>query len=106
MVAELARQSVIIKSRNITSVILGNYECGYCLGIVAKMAGLTMDDTYSDMTVWFQDVMDQIADFQTEDENLKQVLRMLSILEPEPMIDDQVKLLYRMGYEEARPWEI
>lgn len=106
MVPELARQAVIIKSNNHTSVILGNYECAYAIGVLSKAAGLVMDDSYSDMVVWHQDVMDKLEDFEPEQENVREVLRMLRLLEPSPEIDEQVKKLYHMGYDETRLWEI
>ena len=106
MVPELARQAVIIKSKNLTSVILGNYECAYALGILSKAAGLSEDDSYLDMAGWHRDVMDALEEFSPQNENQKQVLRMLSLLEPMGEPDDQVKELYHMGYCEQRPWEI
>lgn len=106
MVPELARQSVIIKSKNNTSVILGNYECGYALGVMSKIAGLVMDDTYTDMVSWHTDVMKQLESYEPLVENEQQVMRMLTLLEPSSEIDEQVKLLYHIGYEEQRPWEI
>lgn len=106
MVPELARQAVIIKSKNQTSVILGNYECAYALGVLSKAAGLARDDTYTDMAVWHQEVMNQLAEFAPEQENVKQVLHMMRALEPSSEIDEQVRELYRMGYDEKRLWEI
>lgn len=106
MVPELARQSVIIKSKNQTSVILGNYELAYVLGILSKAAGLAMDDSYTDMVLWHREVMNQLTDFEPEQENEKRVLAMLRALEPSGEIDDQVKELYHIGYDEKRPWEI
>ena len=106
MVPELARQAVIIKSKNNTSVILGNYECAYALGIMSQAAGLPEDATYIDMTLWHKDVMEELAGFAPQNENQAQVLRMLELLEPDGEMDDQVKELYKMGYHEQRPWEI
>lgn len=106
MVPELARQSIIIKSKNQTSIVLGNYECAYCLGILSKAAGLPKDDSYSDMVEWHKTVMDQLSGFTPENENLERVLAMMQILEPTSEIDEQVKELYDMGYEESHPWEI
>ena len=39
MVTSIARQSVIIKSKTGNSILLGNYECGYALGLLSKVAG-------------------------------------------------------------------
>lgn len=106
MVTSLARQSIIIKSKNNTSIILGNYECAYCLGILSKVAGLLENESYQDMQQWHGEIMTQLEGFETEDENLTQVLRMMRLYEPSGSIDDQVKELYHMGLTEERMWQM
>jgi hypothetical protein len=106
MVTSLARQSIIIKSKNHTSIVLGNYECAYCLGLLSKQAGLLEDDSYTDMTQWFAAVMEQTKDFGTEDKNLAEVIRMMRLYEPLPEMDEQMKELYHMGYHETRMWQM
>ncbi len=106
MVTSIARQAVIIKSGTGNSILLGNYECGYALGLLSKQAGLAEDDSFSDMNQWHESVMSQLADFQSEDERLMEILRITKNYEPDPKMDDQVKELYHMGYTEMHIWEL
>lgn len=106
MVTSIARQAVIIKSTTGNSILLGNYECGYALGLLSKQAGLAEDDSFSDMKQWHESVMSRLSDFQSEDERLKEVLRITKNYEPDSEIDAQVKELYHMGYTEMRMWEM
>lgn len=106
MVVSIARQAVIIKSKTGNSIILGNYECAYALGLLSKAAGITEDDTFTDMQQWYAEVMEELADFKSGDERLMEILRIMKTYEPEPMVDDQVRQLYRMGREETRMWQM
>lgn len=106
MVTSIARQAVIIKSGTGNSILLGNYECGYALGLLSKRAGLAEDDSFSDMNHWHESVMSQLADFQSEDERLMEILRITKNYEPDPEMDAQVKQLYHMGYTEMHIWEL
>jgi len=106
MVTSIARQSVIIKSKTGSSILLGNYECGYALGLLSKAAGLSADDSFEDMRQWYEHVMSQLADFTSEDERLTEVLRITKNYEPAPDVDVQVKELYQMGYREERMWQM
>ncbi len=106
MVTSLARQSIIIKSQTQTSIVLGNYECGYCLGLLSKMAGIEADDSYQDMISWYEAVMTQLKDFESDDTQLMEVLRMMRVFEPSPQIDEQVRELYHMGFTEECMWKM
>lgn len=106
MVPSLARQSIIIKSGNDTSIILGNYECAYCLGILSKAAGIAENESYQDMQQWYEAVMSQLENFETDDKQLFQVLRMMRLYEPPSAIDEQMRELYHMGLEEDRMWQM
>lgn len=106
MVTSIARQSVIIKSKTGNSILLGNYECGYALGLLSKMAGLPENDSFEDMRQWYEHVMSQLDGFISEDERLTEVLRITKNYEPAPNVDGQVKELYQMGYREERMWQM
>ncbi len=106
MVTSIARQSVIIKSKTGNSILLGNYECGYALGLLSKMAGLVENDSFEDMRQWYEHVMLQLDGFTSEDERLMEVLRITKNYEPAPNVDGQVKELYHMGYKEERMWQM
>lgn len=106
MVTSLARQAIVIKSKNHTSIVLGNYECAYCLGLLSGQAHLAEDDSYTDMGKWVEDVTEGLTDFRSDDERLMEVLRMFRLYEPTPQVDEQMKELYHMGYHEDRMWEM
>ena len=44
MVTSLARQAVIIKSGNDTSILTGNYELAYALGFLANQTGISIPE--------------------------------------------------------------
>ncbi len=106
MVTSIARQAVIIKSQTGNSILLGNYECAYALGLLSKGAGLPEADAFSDMQELYTDVMEQLSDFTSEDARLMEILRIVKNYEPDPEVDEQVKELYRMGFSEKRMWEM
>lgn len=106
MVVSIARQAVIIKSQTGNSILLGNYECAYALGLLSKMAGIPENETFSDMRQWREEVLDQLGDFSSDDERLTEVLRILKNYEPDAEVDAQMKELYRMGFWENRMWEL
>ncbi|MBQ8199106.1 MAG: DUF3837 domain-containing protein [Lachnospiraceae bacterium] len=106
MVTSLARQAIIIKSKDNTSGVLGNYECSYCLGLFSKVAGIAEDDSYQDMVTWHQAVMTQMEQFETEDPQLAEVLRMMRAYEPAEEVDEQMRELYHVGLAENRMWQL
>lgn len=111
MVLCLARQSVIIKSRTTTGIILGNYECAYAMGVLSKVCNLQVPETLGkddiDMLREVQaQVMGEIKEEQIEDENAKNVFHMLSLYKPDETIDGQMEELYQMGRTENRLWQI
>lgn len=106
MVVSIARQAVIIKSQTGNSILLGNYECAYAIGLLSKAAGIDEDENFSDMRQWHESVMERLGDFTSEDKRLTEVFRILKYYEPEPEVDAQMKELYRMGFWEKRMWEM
>ena len=106
MVTSIARQAVIIKSQTGNSILLGNYECAYVLGLLSKAAGLNGDDRFEDMRQWHESVMSQLAEYQSEDARLMEILRITKNYEPEPEVDAQMKELYHMGFTESRMWQM
>ena len=106
MVTSIARQSVIIKSGTGNSILLGNYECGYALGLLSKAAGLEENENFEDMCQWHEHVMSQLSDWKSSDERMTEVFRITKNYEPDPPVDAQVKELYKMGYGENRMWQM
>lgn len=106
MVVSIARQAVIIKSQTGNSILLGNYECAYALGLLSKAAQIPENEDFTDMRQWREEVMEQLGDFSSEDKRLTEVLRILKNYEPDADVDAQMKELYRMGFWENRMWEL
>jgi len=106
MVTSIARQAVIIKSGTGNSIILGNYECAYALGLLSKTASIPEDDSYQDMRQWYGDVMDRLDGFASDDARLMETIRMMKAYEPQEKVDGQMRELYHMGLEENRMWQM
>ena len=106
MVVSIARQAVIIKSQTGNSILLGNYECAYALGLLSKAAGIEEDENFSDMREWYDSVVEKLGDFSSEDERMTEVFRILKNYEPDEQVDEQMKELYRMGFWEKRMWQM
>ena len=106
MVTSIARQAVIIKSGTGNSILLGNYECAYALGLLSKAASIEEDDSYLDMRLWHETVMERLDGFASEDERLMEVIRIVKAYEPEEKVDDQMRELYHMGFTEHRMWQM
>ena len=106
MVTSIARQSVIIKSKTGNSILLGNYECAYALGLLSKEAGLEEDDSYTDMRQWHGDVMERVGTYSSQDAQLMEILRITKAYEPQETVDEQMKELYHWGRNEQRMWQL
>nr|MBQ8253063.1 DUF3837 family protein [Lachnospiraceae bacterium] len=96
----------IIKSKDNTSGVLGNYECSYCLGLFSKIAGIAEDDSFADMPTWYESVMDRMEGYETGDAQLAEVIRMMRAYEPSQEVDEQMRELYHMGLAENRMWQL
>ena len=87
MVTSLARQAVIIKSGNDTSILTGNYELAYALGFLANQTGISIPEG----DVEIRDLQERIL------EELK--------YNPDPAWDAQMAELLRLGLSEKCPWD-
>ena len=68
MVPSLARQAVIIKCNNDTSVITGNYELAYALGLMVNQTGIIFPGDYTGMKDLQEKVMKELEGKELEDE--------------------------------------
>ena len=106
MVTSIARQAVIIKSKTGNSIILGNYECAYALGLLSKAVSMEENDSWQDMSQWYEEVMSRLDGFTSEDVRLMEIVRIMKEYEPTETVDEQMKELYHMGYAEKRMWQM
>lgn len=104
MVPELARMSVIIKSRHKTSVMTGNYELGYTCGLFCRLAGLETTE-WSDPLTMQETVLKALENYRPSNEQEENVLHMLRYYHPDTANDEQVKQLYEWGLSEEHIWQ-
>ena len=106
MVPSLARQAVIIKCKNDTSVITGNYELAYALGLIVNQTGILFPGDYEDMNHLQTKVMEALADQEFEDERLRRLHHMLKFYHPTDEFDEQMGELINIGLGEKYPWDM
>lgn len=106
MVPSLARQAVIIKCKNDTSVITGNYELAYALGLIVNQTGILFPGDYQDMKDLQEKVLDALSGRELEDERLKRLYRMLKGYHPTQDLDAQMGELINIGLGEKYPWDM
>lgn len=106
MVASLARQAVIIKSGNDSSILTGNYELAYALGFLAGQAGIAVPLENPDLQNLRENILKEFEGRTPEDENTKQLVRMVKRYNPTEEFDAQMTELLQMGLEEKNPWDV
>ncbi|MBQ6807076.1 MAG: DUF3837 domain-containing protein [Lachnospiraceae bacterium] len=106
MVLSLARQAVIIKSGNNTSVITGNYELSYALGLLVNQTGILFPGDYTNLQDLQEKVLKAVEGKKIEDEKLEHLLRMVRLYKPLDEFDEQMSELINMGLGEKYPWDI
>lgn len=105
MIPSIARQSIIFKCSMQSSVMVGNYELYYGAGLVKKLFGgnFTKEMPPEELSEALQQ---QIEAYAPKDEKEKYLLKMLSVYEPLPEYDSQMKLLFHWGENETELWEV
>jgi hypothetical protein len=106
MVPSLARQAIIIKCKNDTSVITGNYELAYALGFIVNQTGIIFPGDYEDMKDLQEKVLTALEGKELEDERLGRLYRMLQHYKPTDGMDEQMGELINMGLGEKYPWDM
>lgn len=106
MVPSLARQAVIIKCNNDTSVITGNYELAYSLGLMVNQTGILFPGDYTNMIDLHEKVMRALDGKELEDERVKRLYHMLKYYHPTDDFDEQMGELINMGLGEKYPWDM
>ncbi|MBO5209953.1 MAG: DUF3837 domain-containing protein [Lachnospiraceae bacterium] len=106
MVPSLARQAVIIKSGNNTSVLTGNYELAYALGFIVNQTGILFPGDYTNLSDLQEKVIKETEGQKIEDEKLEHLFRMVRLYNPTDEFDEQMGELINMGLGEKYPWDI
>ena len=105
MVPSIARQSVIIKCNQQTSVLLGNYEFYYLAGLMNKIFDLDLNEDMQPQQLL--DIIQANLDVLTpNDEKEAYLVKLVSAFKVEDRLDDQMKELFRWGTTEEKMWQM
>ncbi len=105
MVISIARQSVIIKCNQQTSVLLGNYEFYYLSGLFKRLFNLDLnkDMKPEDMLAGIKESLDTL---QPKDEKEAYLIKLVTVFRPSEDYDEQMKSLFEWGATEEYLWQV
>lgn len=105
MVPSIARQSVIIKCNQQTSVLLGNYEFYYLAGLMKKLFDLDLNEDMQPVELLenIQSKLDNLSPANPQEEYL---IKLARNFKPAEVPDEQMKELFRWGATEEKPWQV
>lgn len=105
MVPSIARQSVIIKCNQQTSVLLGNYEFYYLGGLMKKLFSLDLNEDMQpfELLEGVQSKLDELTPNNPQEEYL---IKLARNFKPGETVDEQMKELFRWGATEEKPWQV
>lgn len=106
MVTSLARQAVIIKSGNDTSILTGNYELAYALGFLANQMGISLSESDVDIQSLHGKIVEELINRTLEDEKIKRLFRMVRLYNPTAEWDAQMQELLHAGLMEKYSWDL
>lgn len=106
MVTSLARQAVIIKSGNDTSILTGNYELAYALGFLANQLEIPISEKDVDIQDLQKQIVEALKDKTLEDEKIKRLFRMVRLYNPVAEWNEQMQELLHAGLTENDPWDL
>ncbi|MBQ3030146.1 MAG: DUF3837 domain-containing protein [Agathobacter sp.] len=105
MVPSIARQSVIIKCNQQTSVLLGNYEFYYLAGLMNKLFELDLNEDMQPQMM-LDKIQENLGQLSPKDEKEAYLIKLVSTFKVEEKIDDQMKELFRWGATEEKMWQV
>lgn len=103
MVTSIARQSVIIKCNQQTSVLLGNYEFYYLAGLMSKIFNLDLTEEQAPKEL-HDKIQEALDTLKTDDAREQYLITLVSVFKPLEDYDVQMKELFVMGKHEDRMW--
>ena len=80
----------------------GNYECAYALGILNYNLGIEKITDYKTIADLKEKLLQQAKEYQTADQQLHQMLQILREYEASDTIDDQMRELFNMGFNDKK----
>lgn len=105
MVPSIARQSVIIKCNQQTSVLLGNYEFYYLAGLMKNLYALDLNEDMQpfELLEGIQSKLDHLTPNNFQEEYL---IKLARNFKPGETVDEQMKELFRWGATEEALWQV
>ena len=105
MVPSIARQSVIIKCNQQTSVLLGNYEFYYLAGLTKKLFGFELSEDLEPKAM-LEQIHLQKDKANPSNEQEAYLLKMVENYKPLEDYNEQTKELFRWGETEEYLWKM
>lgn len=105
MVTSIARQSIIIKCTQQTSVLLGNYEFYYVAGLMNKLFDLELKEDMQPFEM-LEHIQSQLGNLTPSDEKEAYLIKLVSVFKPDEKLDGQMKELFRWGSTEEKMWQV
>lgn len=105
MVTSIARQSVIIKCNQQTSVLLGNYEFYYLAGLLKKLYALDVREDMQPQEL-YDTIQEHLKELSPANEQEAYLIKLVSVFKPDEKLDEQMKELFRWGATEEKMWQM
>lgn len=105
MVPSIARQSVIIKCNQQTSVLLGNYEFYYLGGLMTKLFGLELNEEMAPKEM-IENIHANMEQIEPKDEKEAYLLTLVRNFKPLEEHNEEMKELFRWGATEEKLWQV
>ena len=105
MTTSIARQSVIIKCNQQTSVLLGNYEFYYVAGLTKKLFGFELSEDLQPNAM-LEQIHSQKGVAKPANEQEEYLLRLVENFKPLEEYNEQTKELFHWGETEEHLWQV
>ncbi len=105
MVPSIARQSVIIKCNQQTSVLLGNYEFYYLAGLMKNLFDLDLSEELEPQ-IMVEKIHASMGAIEPKDEKEAYLLTLVKNFKPVETYDEQMKELFLWGAAEENLWQV
>ena len=105
MVPSIARQSVIIKCNQQTSVLLGNYEFYYLAGLTKKLFGFDLSEDLEPVAM-LEQIHAQQSTANPSNAQEEYLLKLVKNYKPLEDYNEQTKELFRWGATEENLWKV
>lgn len=106
MIPILAKEAVIIKSKNSHAMLLGNYEIAYAIGVMYNLTKQEILKDYSTIDELLEHIRKILDDYNPQNDNEKNIVKMLKECKIRTPMEEQAKELLQMGLDETKFWII